>query len=260
MSPASLVVLIVVVSLAAWALFMAYLHAAPEAAPRVPGLMMATTTLERPSGTTGDMSPRARRAFDDAASVTRRQFLNRAYVAAILVGLSNFALASLDYLWPRNTGGLGGKVTLGSANSLRTQLESTRVPLTYTQGIVPPGLFLMTYEGQPAAAEKIPAYVQSNVAKTGFMAIYRKCVHLGCTVPFCNSSKWMECPCHGSKYSINGEYRAGPAPRGLDRFRVDIVNGQIVVDASTIIIGPPRGTDTSQPQPEGPLCVNIAGA
>jgi cytochrome b6-f complex iron-sulfur subunit len=79
-------------------------------------------------------------------------------------------------------------------------------------------------------------------------------------VPFCNTSEWFECPCHGSKYSINGEYRSGPAPRSLDRFRVDIVGGKLVVDTSNIITGPPRGTVTSQPQPEGVHCVTISGA
>ena len=98
------------------------------------------------------------------------------------------------------------------------------------------------------------------MAQTGFVALYRKCVHLGCSVPFCNTAKWFECPCHGSKYSINGEYRAGPAPRSLDRFRVDIQNGKVVVDTSNVITGPPRGTVTSQPQPEGVHCVNISGA
>ncbi len=46
------------------------------------------------------------------------------------------------------------------------------------------------------------------------MPLYQRCVHLGCRVPFCNSSKWFECPCHGSKYNEAGEYQLGPAPRG----------------------------------------------
>lgn len=252
MSIGSLVALIIFISLAAWALFMVYLRAKPDAAPTVEGSITAPS---------GEMNPRPRASFDDAAGVTRRQFLNRAYVAAVVVALGNFALASLDFLWPRNTGGLGGKVVVGDAAQLRSQLESTRVPIADSDtSVLPPGIFLMTYEGQPEAAAKIPAYVQANTAESGFVALYRKCVHLGCTVPFCNTSKWFECPCHGSKYSINGEYRAGPAPRSLDRFRVDIVNGQVVVDTSTLIVGPPRGTVTSQANAEGVHCVNISGA
>ncbi len=257
MSAQLLAAVVVAASVAAWAIFMAYLRVRPEAAPPVESsLMSAQSSTGAAPGTVIERTPRARSSGNDAAGVTRRQFLNRAYFAAVLVGLSNFALASLDYLWPRGGGGLGSKISVGDAETLRNQLTTSRNPI-----FIPDGFFwLMTYEGQPAAANKIPAYVTANVVQTGFMAIYRKCVHLGCSVPFCNTSEWFECPCHGSKYSINGEYRSGPAPRSLDRFRVDIVGGKVVVDTSNIITGPPRGTVTSQPQPEGVHCVTISGA
>ena len=64
-------------------------------------------------------------------------------------------------------------------------------------------------------------------------------------------------PYHGSKYSYNGEYRDGPAPRGMDRFRVEIEGGKCKVDTGTVLQGPPRGTRTSQPAPEGEHCVTI---
>jgi cytochrome b6-f complex iron-sulfur subunit len=252
--------LVIAGTLAAWLLFMAYLWARPEAAPRIGSILVPSQA--RPGLGQGSTALRVRgRRHDETAGVTRRQFLNRAYVAAVLVGLANFALASLDYLWPRAVEGAGGKNVIGDAERLRQQLEHSRTPIPYSGGNIPaPGFYLMTYEGEPAAANKIPAYVATNVAATGFVAMYRRCVHLGCTVPFCNTSEWLECPCHGSKYSINGEYRAGPAPRSLDRFAVTIVGGKVVVDTSTIITGPPRGTVTSQPQAEGPHCVNISGA
>ena len=261
MTPDLLAGVVVVASVGAWAIFMAYLRARPEAAPPVESSLGVLPTGAPVAGSgIAERTPKPRSSTADAASATRRQFLNRAYVAAALVGLSNFALASLDYLWPRDTGGLGGKINLGDADELRARLQA-RVPITHAETeFLPPGIYLMTYEGQPDAANKIPAYVAANTAASGFCAMYRKCVHLGCTVPFCGSSKWFECPCHGSKYSINGEYRAGPAPRSLDRYRVDIVNGQVVVDTSTLITGPPRGTVTSQPQPEGAHCVTISGA
>src|ERR1051326_1137703 len=247
--------IIVVVTLVAWALFMAYLRARPEAAPQVESSLMRTSGSAAP-GTVVEPTPRARRSGDDAAGVTRRQFLNRAYFAAVAVGLLNFALASLDYLWPRGGGGLGPKITAGDADGLRAQLSGSRQPIFNSDGF----FWLMTYEGQASAADKVAAYQQANVAQSGFVALFRRCVHLGCSVPFCDTSKWFECPCHGSKYSINGEYRAGPAPRSLDRFRVDIVGGKVVVDTSNLITGPPRGTVTSQPAPEGVHCVTISGA
>ena len=48
----------------------------------------------------------------------------------------------------------------------------------------------------------------------GIVALYQRCVHLGCRVPWCQTSQWFECPCHGSKYNRVGEKKAGPAPAG----------------------------------------------
>jgi cytochrome b6-f complex iron-sulfur subunit len=257
MSQTAFAAVIVGASLVAWVLFMLYLRARPEAAPQVESsLMSPEASTGAAHGTVIDRMPRPRQSGVDAAGVTRRQFLNRAYFAAVAVALLNFALASLDYLWPRGGGGLGSKITVGDAETLRGTLSQTRSPIFNPDGF----FWLMVYEGQPAAAAKVPAYVTANTAQSGFVALYRKCVHLGCSVPFCDSAKWFECPCHGSKYSINGEYRSGPAPRSLDRFRVDIVGGKVVVDTSQVITGPPRGTVTGQPAPEGVHCVTISGA
>jgi cytochrome b6-f complex iron-sulfur subunit len=88
-------------------------------------------------------------------------------------------------------------------------------------------------------------------------ALYRKCVHLGCSPPWCSTSYLFECPCHGSKYRLTGEYFAGPAPRGLDRFPISIVGGKVVVDTGNLQTGPPRGTDTWSKfsQPIGSYCI-----
>ena len=90
-------------------------------------------------------------------------------------------------------------------------------------------------------------------------ALYQKCVHLGCSVPHCEKSLLFECPCHGSKYRLSGEYYGGPAPRGLDRFPITIQGGKVVVDTGDTQIGPPRGTNTWNQfsEPQGPLCVPV---
>jgi cytochrome b6-f complex iron-sulfur subunit len=88
----------------------------------------------------------------------------------------------------------------------------------------------------------------------GVVALYQKCVHLGCRVPWCSASQWFECPCHGSKYNRVGEKTGGPAPRGLDRFGVSVDGGVVVVDTKQVIQGPPIGTNTTGQQAEGPHC------
>ena len=95
------------------------------------------------------------------------------------------------------------------------------------------------------------------VANTGTViyALSQKCPHLGCRVPYCDSSGWFECPCHGSKYDIGGEWIEGPAPRGMDRFDLKIVGGNLIADTSTVIDGPARGAKRWYSPAKGPSCL-----
>jgi len=93
--------------------------------------------------------------------------------------------------------------------------------------------------------------------EAGIVALYQKCVHLGCRVPWCKTSQWFECPCHGSKYNRVGEKKGGPAPRGLDRFPVSISGQKVTVDTGLVIQGPPIGTNTTGQEAEGPHCVTV---
>ena len=54
------------------------------------------------------------------------------------------------------------------------------------------------------AAKKVYSAVTYAGMEQGLVALYQRCVHLGCRVPWCQTSQWFECPCHGSKYSRVG--------------------------------------------------------
>ncbi len=41
----------------------------------------------------------------------------------------------------------------------------------------------------------------------------------------------------------------------MDRFKLEITDGNVVVDTSEVILGPPRGADTIDQPPQGPFCV-----
>jgi cytochrome b6-f complex iron-sulfur subunit len=188
----------------------------------------------------------------DQLTVSRRQFLNRAWGLSFFGLLGFFGMSSLSFLWPKLTGGFGTKIVVGDYETLLAKVgpEAGYAPL-----FVPEGRFYLTfYEGTADS----PVYAAIGVQDTQLLALYRKCVHLGCSVPFCASSKLFECPCHGSKYRLNGEYHEGPAPRGLDRFPVAIDDkGSVIVDTGAVQVGPPRGTNTwdAFAGPKGPLCV-----
>jgi cytochrome b6-f complex iron-sulfur subunit len=69
----------------------------------------------------------------------------------------------------------------------------------------------------------------------GFIALSRRCTHLGCTVPWDPEKKQFACPCHASVFDIRGEVIQSPAPRALDRFAVYIENNRVMVDTARLI-------------------------
>lgn len=64
----------------------------------------------------------------------------------------------------------------------------------------------------------------------GFLAVSRKCTHLGCTVPWVDKEKRFACPCHGSAFDITGEVVSPPAPRALDIYGLSVKNNVVWVD------------------------------
>jgi cytochrome b6-f complex iron-sulfur subunit len=165
--------------------------------------------------------------------------------------LGLFGMSTLSFLWPKLTGGFGSRITAGIYDDLIKEVGPAN---NYKPKFVAEGRFWLTYyEGTGDS----PVYIAINAKDLKIQALYRKCVHLGCSVPHCERSMLFECPCHGSKYSLNGEYYGGPAPRGLDRFPITVENGKVVVDTGDLQRGPPRGTDTwaKFAEPTGTFCV-----
>jgi len=64
----------------------------------------------------------------------------------------------------------------------------------------------------------------------GFMALSRKCTHLGCTVIWDEKKNRFECPCHASAFNLAGDVISKPAPRALDYHGIIIENSIVKVD------------------------------
>ena len=69
-------------------------------------------------------------------------------------------------------------------------------------------------EGKIVAAKdgKVAAYRDENGKVTKVSAI---CTHMGCVVAWNGADKTWDCPCHGSRFRIDGEVLAGPAEEKL---------------------------------------------
>lgn len=85
-----------------------------------------------------------------------------------------------------------------------------------------------------------------------FYAISAVCQHLGCTVKLVNlnqpkqitlkgksvsEQREFHCPCHGSKYYEDGTNYAGPAPRPLTWYKIEVApeDGTLIVDLNEAV-------------------------
>lgn len=189
--------------------------------------------------------------------VTRRKFFNRALGAIFGLFMLQFTLASLAFMWPKLKGGFGTPINAGKASDLKAEV--------FVGGAIVPKFV-------PAAQAWIVPFDMSKLADSSFeatpfvvaggegdgvglMALWQRCVHLGCRVPSCESSQGFECPCHGSKYNGHGEYAQGPAPRNLDRFAVAVDDaGDLIVDTGNVV-QTSRSKNFTVAYPQGPFCV-----
>ena len=217
----------------------------------------ARRAIERGSGVPVPADPRgvtrSEPVDEEELGITRRQFFNRGILTGLVLSVSGFGAAALGFMWPlaSSAGGFGSKINVGSKSDIDAAIAMKQPYYNATAKA-----YVQPYpKSALAKARKIYSPVIFAGMQLGYVALYQRCPHLGCRVPWCQSSQWFECPCHGSKYNRVGEKRGGPAPRGMDRFPWVLSSGSMSVDTGTIILGPPIGTDTTGQSAEGALCV-----
>ncbi len=89
----------------------------------------------------------------------------------------------------------------------------------------------------------------------GAAAIYKVCTHLGCIYTWVDANDRFECPCHGSKYRLDGRRIEAPAPRSLDRFKLLALDqNENVLAESTL---GEDGQYNTLPLPEGTAFLQI---
>lgn len=190
----------------------------------------------------------------EEAGVLRRQFLNRAMAGTFFSALGVFGLASLGFMWPRIKGGFGADIDAGNADTIRTSVVN--VDGSITPAFIPEAkAWVVPVEADQQQGSQ---FAENATVAGGLMALWQKCVHLGCRVPWCQSSQGFECPCHGSKYNELGEYESGPAPRNLDRFVVELdANNDFIIKTSQVI-ATERALIKNAEYPLGPSCITIS--
>lgn len=131
-------------------------------------------------------------------------------------------------------GALVGVPTLGylvtSARALPTR---TRVPLGPVALGPDPVAVELTYVARDAwRASPRQALVYVRKTDRGVEALSSRCTHLGCTVRYDQATRRFPCPCHGSLFDIDGHVLHGPAERPLERYPVQVINGQPYIEVA----------------------------
>jgi cytochrome b6-f complex iron-sulfur subunit len=91
------------------------------------------------------------------------------------------------------------------------------------------------FEAGSVTAFPAGRFYLSRLSDGGFLALSRRCTHLGCTVPWVGEEGRFVCPCHASSFDLRGEVLSPPAPRALDLHPVRIENGVVKVDTATTV-------------------------
>lgn len=192
----------------------------------------------------------------EQVGVTRRHFLNLSSITLMTASLGAFGAAVIAWLWPSGAGGFGGKVPIGKVDDVLAVIKQGK-----GFGYFPNARSWVTEYPSSALPKARAVYPQPvlNGMERGIAVMWQKCPHLGCRVPQCESSQWFECPCHGSQYNRSGEKKAGPAPRGMDRFGVEISGDNVIINTGLVFNGPAIGVNTTGQEAEGPHCISGEG-
>jgi cytochrome b6-f complex iron-sulfur subunit len=154
--------------------------------------------------------------------VSRRGLLRVTFWGGLGAGLLASVASIIDFLYPRGITGFGSVIDAGTVDEFE------------------PGVPTAVQEGKFWLVNLTEAQ-----GGPGFLALWWKCPHLGCTVPwrptfnFNGTQGWFRCPCHGSTYTAAGVRVFGPAPRSMDRMEITIAGGRISVNTGSIEKGTP---------------------
>lgn len=144
--------------------------------------------------------------------LSRRQVLRSGMYGTVGLFMTQALIGSGVMFWPTKVTGFGAKILAP------VRLSELR-------------------PGDPPVRVREGRFYLSRL-EDGIIALYWKCPHLGCTVPWNEAEGQFHCPCHGSIYDRTGQNLGGPAPRPMDYMPIEIEGENIWVDTGTIIQRP----------------------
>ena len=168
-----------------------------------------------------DAMPRAHHQTDMESSGTtpRRTLLVRSaqFLGALIAG--GLGIPALAYLF-----------TPSKSRSTSAWVDAAALADLPTKSAEEVSFRRVRMDGWKILSEKSSAWVV-RFSDTNVVAYSPECTHLGCAYHWEEGMGEFLCPCHTSRFSIEGNVLSGPAPRPLDRL-------QVKLDAGRVLIGP----------------------
>lgn len=145
----------------------------------------------------------------NSRNITRRDFMKMGLGVLSSAAILEVGAGSLMYLRARSLdGSFGGTVVAGNVDEF---------PENSVTEFKEANFFLV------------------RAKDSGFLAVYRRCPHLGCTVEWSKSKERFYCPCHASSFDMNGDFISQPVTKALDIFKVSFRDRQVLVDTSQLV-------------------------
>lgn len=161
-----------------------------------------------------------------APGINRREFLYYIWGASLALFTAEFTGLLVWFMIPRfREGEFGGKFAVDIA----TLPAVNTAPVSYTDG----RFWLVQVDTDQANELMYASEEDPSEGIKGLLAIYKVCTHLGCIYAWVPVNNRFECPCHGSKYRLDGRRIQDPAPRDLDRFKVEVWDAENQLLASS---------------------------
>jgi Rieske Fe-S protein len=163
--------------------------------------------------------------------VSRRTFLHW-YMAGLMTATLVAGLAPiLVYIWPPPPAGQKtAPVAVTPTTPLSQLADDDAIPFDAPQNS---GFFEQDGGGANAKGNvTYGGYAAKHAGKVSFLAV--TCSHLGCSVSFNKDAKRFECPCHGSRFALDGQVIHGPALFPLSHLKVTEQGDALLVDGFTV--------------------------
>ena len=175
--------------------------------------------------------------------LSRRRFLRRSMLAVWGLSATAATGGALFMMYPNLAGQFGSDLNIGAKSTFPAAkpenfkigqagvfyVQNAKTYLSHLSADTP-----LLLSGSSLTDQLTSENWVKDSDGSYWVALYQRCVHLGCTVPFRDDCVSFKCPCHGSHYNVDGEYLDGPAPRSLDRFAMSFSSGNVVVSTGTL--------------------------